>query len=85
MSVFWYFTAYSTATDRLTWYEPLKDVSLKLVQRLWGRPPDDPMVACYPVTPAIASDLRNFVTRPLDFDHFAYFVEGSSDPDWSGL
>jgi hypothetical protein len=71
----WVISAYEKDGDRLVSEHSLGDVDVAQLRRLWGRPDDDPMYESYPVTPAIADPIAEYVGEPLHLDDFDYFLE----------
>jgi hypothetical protein len=60
----------------------LHGLSLRELQRLWGRPPDDPMVDMYAVDETHSSDVAEWAGMPLDLGRFDYFL-ACYTRDWS--
>jgi hypothetical protein len=71
----WVISAYEKDGDQLINEHSLGDVDVAVLRRLWGRPDDDPMYDSYPVTPAMADQMADYVGEPLRLDDFDYFLE----------
>ena len=52
----------------------LSGTQLEDIQRLWGAPPDDPMVLCYPVAETQRAYLEAHAGLTIHLDRFDYFV-----------
>ncbi|MBI1922625.1 hypothetical protein HYR99_00090 [Candidatus Poribacteria bacterium] len=53
----------------------LKGITLKMLQLLFQRPPEDPMYLCYPVSKTQAKSLQKYVNEKIDLETYDYFVE----------
>ncbi|MCB2187569.1 MAG: hypothetical protein KQJ78_14200 [Deltaproteobacteria bacterium] len=68
-------------SDQLAGKCEIKGVSTRDMQRAWGRPPDDPMLASFPVGRPQAAWLARHVPVEIRLDRFDYFVE-TCTKDW---
>jgi len=72
----------------LTWYErngdalvgeiDLRSIPTARLRRWFGLKASNPMVDSFPVGPKQAEQLRAALARPIDLDHYSYFVECST-------
>lgn len=65
--------------DELVGSAPLHGINLTDLRRLFDVKDDDPMVDCYRVNAAHASQLQAYVDVPLLIDRYDYFVEADAD------
>ncbi len=75
----WVVRAFSKSGDDLVREVPLSGFSGQQVRPFLKLPPDDPMYDAYPITPAIAKALNNYLSEPLDLEHFDWFLEFDKD------
>jgi hypothetical protein len=54
---------------------PITGLELSDLQKIFGRPPDDPMYECYPVRPEHLAALERHVDHAIDLERYEYFVE----------
>ena len=75
----WVARAFSKTDDSLVREVPLSRFSGHEVRPFLKLAPDDPMYDAYPITPAIAEVLMNYLSEPLDLEGFDWFLEFDKD------
>ncbi len=72
---------YKKKGDALVEELPLQGVRLAELRSLFGADEDDPMVDCYPVSPAQAAGLLQYLPQPLKLRALDYFLECDAETD----
>ena len=53
----------------------ISNVSLQVLQSIFGEPEAEPMYAVYPIKPRHAKALQRYISVPFDIQKFDYFLE----------
>ncbi len=72
---------FSNETDVLLGEIALPRVELSELQRLWGAPPNDPMVECFSIEGDQAPFFRELASIEFDFARYSYFIAAYTT-DW---
>jgi hypothetical protein len=72
---------FSIETDELVGEFALPQVELSELQRLWGAPPDEPMVECFSIEEERAPFFREMASIEFDFARYSYFLAAYTT-DW---
>ena len=72
---------FSNETDELGGEFALPQVELSELQRLWGAPPDEPMVECFSIEEEQAPFFREVAGIEFDFPRYSYFLAAYTT-DW---
>jgi hypothetical protein len=72
---------FSNETDELVGEIALPPVELATLQGLWGAPPDDPVVECFPIKEEQAPFFRAVAGVEFDFARYSYFLAAFTS-DW---
>ncbi len=75
---------FSNETDELIGELNLPQVELSELQRLWGAPPDEPMVECFSIEEEQAPFFREFAGIEFDFARYSYFLSAYTT-DWEAM
>lgn len=62
----------------------LHDIGIDTMQRLWKRPPDDPMAVDYAVEAGMMETLRRYLDTDVEFDDEKYIYQIGTYRDYPG-